>query len=79
MLGVFARRRFAALQMSTRFWAHWEIWRAASPTWGGACSCRLQLNLQERKFSERVRQVSVFVSLGFSSCRSEACYRSWVC
>jgi len=24
MLEVFARGKFAALQMSTRFWAHWD-------------------------------------------------------
>ena len=30
MLGVFATRKFAALEMSTRFWAHWEGWRLAS-------------------------------------------------
>jgi len=30
VLGVFARRIFAALQMSTRFGAHWEGWRALS-------------------------------------------------
>jgi len=30
MLGVFARQRFVVLQMSTRFWAHWDGSRPVS-------------------------------------------------
>ena len=49
------------------------------PIWDGACSCRLQLSLQEQRFRVRGHQVSVLAGLGFSSCSSGACCSSWLC